>query len=553
MADGLSIVCVARIGNHAALAAELPVDAPTGSEAELLLSLYRHLGPESLETVDGEFALVIVDSLRDEIVLARDFFGFAPLYYAALPSGGFAFASEYKALLALPDVDPVVDRSMLQYLQHAKKLPVGRTLLTSVHAALPGTVATVTRSGATVATHSFRPLAVDDVIVREKVAVPVLRDALIDAVRRAADDLDPIGLALSGGIDSVGLAFVLRSVYPDREIHTFTTGYGAEDPEIRTAAQVAEAIGSVHHEVITSPALLEEELAELVWHLEDPFARSEVLQLFEIGKAAAGHVDVVLTGQGSDSLFGGMPRYRLLRLLQRLPFLRPSLTELYDLATKGLLPRRRMARLMARFYYRDGVSPVPAILGSEYSAPRHGAFDVGREFVNRQMAEGYQSGQALDIPKYERSFAASGVSLRSPYCDVEFARVAFRISDRLKIRGVNSKYILRRTLAAFMPTSLTKLPKRMQRMRCDLVFSRVLDGVADAVLSAESIEKRGFMAREEVWKLRQRDPDSPYPYESAMRLWTAILTEFWAREFLDRRGHRPDVTVDHGERELRRA
>jgi asparagine synthase (glutamine-hydrolysing) len=551
-AAGLAIACVARIDNLPELRAMLPTPAPD-TEAALLLSLYRTLGPESLEAVSGEFAFVIVDLESRDIVVGRDYFGIAPLYFAVLPDGGLAFSSEYKALLSLPQVDVTADRGMLQYLQNSKKLPIGRTLLKSVQPALPGAVTTIEQGREGVATYMFTPLAVGDVIDREDAAVDLLRDALLGSIRRSAADLSPIGLALSGGIDSIGLAFLLRHVYPDREIHTFSSGYGDGDGELSAAAEVATLIGSIHHEIIPTPDLLVEQLPRLVWHLEDPFAGSEVVQLLEIGKVAAQHVDVVLSGQGSDSLFGGMPRYKLLRIMDRLPFIRPSLREFYELVTRGLSPRRALARLMKRAYYRDGFSPVPSILGSDYAVGPALLPTPGREFVNRAMAGGFQAGQSLDAPKYERCFAAYGLGYRAPYADVQVARAAFSISDRLKLKGLTDKYILRRTLAPFVPDRLTRQPKVVQQMRCDLAFSRALDGIADSLLRRDSVATRGFLDYEEIQALRRPDPGAPYNYLGAMRLWTVILTELWAREFLDGRGAGPEAIGDHREPELRRA
>lgn len=551
-ADGAAIVCTARIGNVDELRAMLPVPPPPDHEAALLLSLYRTLGPESLEKVAGEFAFVIVDLETREIVVGRDYFGTAPVYLTRPQGGGLAFSSEYKALLCLPGVEATADRDMLQCLQHAKKLPVGRTLLKSVQPALQGAVTTIERGGETVATYMFSPLVVGDVTRSEEDATEALRKALLGAVRRNAEDLDPIGLALSGGIDSVGLAFLLRHVYPDREIHTFSAGYGEGDPELGVAADVAATIGSVHHEVITPPQLLQEELPRLVWHLEDPFARSETLQLLEIGRVAAEHVDAMLSGQGSDSLFAGMPRYKLLRAFQNLPFLRSSIGEFYDRATLGIRPRRAVARLMERAYFREGTPPVPSILGSDFSAGPSGFPRVGPEFVNRAMAQGFQAGQSLDGLKYERCFAAAGLGYRAPYADVELARVAFSISDRLKLHGATDKYVLRRALDPFVPTRFIRQPKVAQRMRCDLTFSRTLDSIADSLLTRENVEARGFLDYEELQAIRVRVSGSPYSYECAMRLWTVILTELWAREFLDGRGRGP-LAVDHREPELRRA
>ena len=155
------------------------------------------------------------------------------------------------------------------------------------------------------------------------------------------------------------------------------------------------------------------------------------------------------------------------------------------------------------------------------------------------MARGFQNGQGQDFPKYERSFAAWGVGHRSPYCDVAFARAAYSISDSLKIRGRIQKYILRKAMSSVVPDEFLQVPKRMQTLRQDTVFADTLDELCSAVLSDSAVKNHGYFEYSAIEKLRRRSPGKPYRREAAMRLWTALTTELWAQEFLDRRGRGP--------------
>ena len=160
---------------------------------------------------------------------------------------------------------------------------------------------------------------------------------------------------------------------------------------------------------------------------------------------------------------------------------------------------------------------------------------VGCEFVNIAMARGFQKGQCSDFPKYERSFAVSGIKYRSPFCDESFARFAFTISDSLKIHRGVQKYILRKAMKSIVPDELLEVPKYMQTMKHDKAFSDTLDEICATVLSIDAVEKRGFFNYLDIKNLQYRPSGQAYSRDTAMRLWTILATEIWAQELLDKK------------------
>ena len=502
----------------------------------LLLSLYEKSGPAGFASVKGNYAFVLIDKEKREISFGRDYFGSVPLYFSSLSGGGIAFASEYKALLCLKSVKRNVDLDALQHLQCNKNLPPLHTLIKSIQAPDFGGVSVYDYSGHLLSSHKASPLSVEVRTTSEADAIKRVSAALVESVGRQCRDDERIGIALSGGIDSISVACILRQLYPEREIHSFTAGNSVDDPEIVTAARVAKHIGSVHHEIITSADLLKTELRQLVWHLENPIARSEVMQLFEIGKIAGEYVDVLISGQGADSLFGGMPRYKLLWLIRpllKLPLMRKPLTEFYNRTQLGLKPCSLLGKLFDKIYYRGKLPEVPAIKGAELPQPIT-LPPMSPEFVNINMARGFQKGQCSDYPKYERCFAVSGVSYRSPFCDEDFVRAGFTVSDSLKIHKGKQKYILRKAMKSIVPDELLEIPKYMQTMKHDDVFSDMLDELCIAELSRDAVEKRGFFVYTDIEKLQQRSAGQAYSRDVAMRLWTILVTEIWAQELLDK-------------------
>lgn len=543
--DGI-LVCDAAIYNAADVLLHLDqngVAMPVRTPAAILGALLDHGGPGALERVNGDYAFALIDRHRGEVLFGRDYVGSRPLYYTVLPSGGLAFASEYKALLRLSEVRPKLDRDMVQYLQCAKTLPAGRTLLANVKEVLPTGTTRLSRTGAVLARTEFAPIVVDGRITDEAEAADAVLHRLSEAVRRQAQDVARIGVALSGGIDSIGIAFLLRALYPDREIHSFTAGYGPQDPEMIRAAQVAKCIGSIHHEVLTGPALVRDRLYDLVWHLEDPCARSEALQLYWLGAAAQDKVDALFVGDGGDTLFGGMPRHRLLWLMERLPPLRQSLQELYDLTQLGRPPVHPFARMAAYACYRGRVPAVPRVVGARMPGPSP-LPPVTAEYVNINCAGVFSRLGERRGYKHDRAYGAWGLVARSPFNDVELARTAFAITDRLKIRWDVNKYVLRKALAPIVPEQFRRAAKIPQRMRYDLQFAEALDSVAATALSDAAVRRRGLFEPDDIRRLFRLRKSQRYGAEGAMRLWTAVLTEFWAQQFLDQPGrsaYRPDV------------
>jgi asparagine synthetase B (glutamine-hydrolysing) len=284
--------------------------------------------------------------------------------------------------------------------------------------------------------------------------------------------------------------------------------------------------------VLTPPSLVADSLEKLVWHMEDPSSRSEALQLLRIGEVASGFVPVLLSGQGADGLFAGMPRHRLIQMAGRLPLVRGPLFEIFDLTQLGVPPDSIAGKALAALLYRGKVPPVPTVIGGG-AVPRPDRMPPGPDFLNRVLAAGYQNSALQDVGKFERTFAASGVGYASPCLDVSFARMAFTIDERLKIRKGMEKYIFRTALSSVVPERFRSIPKHPQRMHYDVEFADCLDQAADALLSPASVKSRGFFEQRSIDRLRRRTDGRPYAAEAAMRIWTALATETWARLFLD--------------------
>ena len=508
----------------------------TDNDEEIILAMLKTEGTEGIEKINGDFAFAIWDKHDRELILGRDLSGCRPFYYTKLPFSGLAFASEYKAVLCIPGLQTEYDLDMIQCLQYYKKLPVGRTLFKKIHAVGAACIERFNEEGKKINTQTMSPIKASVVHNTEMEAAPFLFEKLKNAIRIRIEDKSNIGIALSGGIDSIGIAFICRGLFPDAQIHTFTAGYGDNSHDVKIAEKVANLIRSQHHKIETPPSLIGENINRLVWHLEDPYARSESLQLLKIGEEAGKHVSSLICGMEADALFGGMPRHKILWLMMKYPFLKKPLSEIYDFTQCGLQPESVVGKTLKTIYFRDTIPDVPKIKGANFS-PRKTEFPViKKEYFNAMLSNGFQNGACQDGQKLERTFAAHGVQYRTPFLDRNLVEAAYSISDTLKFKNRVQKYILRKALEPIVPQQLLYVPKNPQRMDYDLQFRSALNEVAKSYLDEKSVHDRGFFDYKDIEKLMTFPNHKPYPAEWSMRMWTAACTEVWAREFIDKQG-----------------
>lgn len=508
------------------------------SGASLLLDLFRLSGPSAFRQLRGPFAAAL--AVDDSVVLARDPLGYRQLYYTRTASR-FLFASEYKALLADPNVEARPDRDALQHIHQLKTQPPTRTCLEGVFPVPPGCCVSLS-DGSPVVTRYWDFSGSASGLEREDM-VDGLRRRMLEALRTQAERGDSIGVALSGGLDSAVTLAMLREVVGDREIQTFSAGYGEGDPELTGAAEVAEYFGTSHHPIILAPDELPEVLPRTVWHMEEPVGREDTPYLYRTCRIAARSVDVLFSGYDADLLFGGMPRHLLFEIGRLLPPARSALEGFLEYARFGREPSSLAGRMLVRLYYRGKAYPAPKVLGAGQ------VIEADLEFGRSSSGSGpltdhlSKQARATSHGMYDALHQAFGVHMASPFGDQDVIDWAFRLPDDVKVRRFNQKWILREAAKGLLPERARKLPKTLQRLRHDEEFSRVLQEMAKDLLAPERVRQRGLFDPDYVAKARSRPSGgNPYTNEQSYRLWSLILTELWAQAFLDQRGE-PSATA----------
>jgi asparagine synthase (glutamine-hydrolysing) len=507
---------------------------PTG-DAALVFELWRAQGVEGLALIAGQFALALWDGARGNLVLARDRVGYAPLYFA-LAGERLVFASEYKALLALDSIPARPNRQAIQTIQSTKWVRPGVTCLEGVYPVAPGTCVEV--KGEQVFSRRYWDIPVRVAAGDEASHASRLRQTFLETLRKQTAPYQRIGISLSGGLDSAIVAAGVRAVAGDREVHTISAGFGPDDTELANAETVARVLKTVHHPVVLDPDDLPGLLPWMVWHLEEPIGREDIAYLFVAAREAARYVDLVVTGFGFDGLFAGLPRHRLVDLGVKFPLFRRPLEEFFDYNLRSVEPRTPGGRALRTAYFRGKDFPAPRVIGADPLPAFPGFPRGGDQPLTNFLRRGF-----LVLPyqhPVERLYAGAGLRMNAQHTDPDFLATAFSIPDNLKIHGRTQKYILRRACEGLLPATILATGKSFNRLKHDTRMSEVLDDMADALLGPAALTGRGLIEPAYVTRLRARAANRPYSQERAYRLWSLLLTELWARAFLDRRGAAPE-------------
>jgi asparagine synthase (glutamine-hydrolysing) len=456
------------------------------SDTEVVLRLLVRDGEAALGRLDGMFALALLDRASGAVLLARDRAGQKPLYWAPLPGGGFAFASELLPLLGIPGVEATLDPQGLSHLLSFGFVPAPWTLRRGIAQLAPGECVWL-RAGETAqparwtpAPGPREPRLVGDVASLSH----ALEEVLSASVRSHLVSDVPVGVLLSGGVDSSTIA-ALAARHAGR-IETFSVVHNDPAYDERDAARaVANAIGSRHHEIEFSDApLSQDELDLLVDHHGDPFADSSSLAVLRLSREMRRHVTVALSGDGGDEVFAGYPRFTLLRVIAGLGVL-PGAGLRAVSTLCGVVPGRR-ARQLARTLHaaamprgRRAVALTTLFWPEEQArwlrpewmpTDPDGALDAllaerGANLESDPVASAHWLEQRLILPddmltKVDRMAMACSLEVRPPLLAAPVLDFAERLPFAAKHAGTSGKRVLRALARRLVPSWVIDRPKR---------------------------------------------------------------------------------------------
>jgi asparagine synthase (glutamine-hydrolysing) len=521
-------------------------------DTPVLPHLYEQHGTAFVERLEGMFALALWDAPRGRLVLARDRLGKKPLVWTRLEDGTLAFASELKALLALPGIRREPDLAALDAYLALGYVPGERTGLQGIRRLPPGHLL-VAEGDAVRVERYWRP-AVEQEELGDGEWLERARETVTAAVRaRLVADV-PLGALLSGGIDSA-IVVALMAQASSEPVRTFTAGFAdASYDERRYARAVAERWGTRHTEVVLEPDAAAT-IPRLAAAFDEPLGDEAALPLYLICEAARREVTVALVGDGGDESFAGYERYAAMGLAERVPAPAAAAGARLLRSLPGGRRERRGATFRAARFLEAAATPA----GERYGAlmevfplpMRAGlwAADARAELgplvspgllLGRPEAPGVAGLQLLDLdtylpgdllPKADIASMAHSLELRSPLLDRRVVELGLSLPGRLKLNGREGKQALRRAFADELPPLVAERGKRGFALPLAAWFRGELRSLAGDLLLDERSRNRGWLRPEAVEALLTEHAEGRADH--GHRLWTLTMLELWLREHVE--------------------
>jgi len=576
--DGsLWIVFNGEIYNHAELRPQLEARGHiyrTHSDTETIVHLYEEYGHDCAQHLRGMFAFAIWDTRRQQLFIARDRLGIKPLYYH-LTAEHFVFGSEVKVVLAHPGIDPEFRRAVLPEYLAFGYLSGEETFYHGIRKLMPGHWMEVdSRGQVNIQRHWDLSITPGDSFRSEADYIRAYRDLLEQAVRSHLMSDVPLGVFLSGGIDSSAVAALMTRIR-GTPVETFSVGY-TEDAysELPYARIVAQHLKSIHHEVLLGQQDFFDTLPHLIWHEDEPIVWPSSVPLYFVARLARDRVKVVLTGEGSDETLAGYTRYAFTLKNAAWDRIYRSVTPgairnwiRGSIANSTLISATMRRKLSHTFLARNGNSWASFYFDNFFSAfsESEQAALFSRELA-QEFAPGtpyqhvleywdHSSGKMLqrllytDIKTYllellmkqDNMSMAASIESRVPFLDHLLVEFATNIPENLQLGGFAGKRILKKAVEDLLPHSILYRPK----LGFPTPWSRWLAGpqleiIRDLLLEPRSIE-RGLFQRSTLERIFQEHRAGYRDHYD--RIWRLLNLELWQRICIEKEDHRPAPAV----------
>jgi asparagine synthase (glutamine-hydrolysing) len=542
----------------------------TNSDTETVLHLLERHGTAAIEQLRGMFAIALWDTSERKLLLARDRFGVKPLYYLHQPDGTLLFASEIKSVLEASGRRPALNRTALPdfLANHApsgeetlfegvRRLPAGHTLTWQ-----DGRISIRRYWDLPYSTPAAAPAPGS---AAEAALVEEFRARFTEAVRiRLMSDV-PLGMFLSGGIDSAAITATMSELVKD-PIRTFSVAFAEREAnELEFARLVSRRFGTEHREIVVSPSEFFSHLPRLTWNEDEPIAHPSSIALFFVSKLASRHVKVVLTGEGSDEMLAGYNRYRVTEYNVRLG----GLFDRYvPGAVRGGLRRvvaslPRTSRLRQRAertfvcrgsdldeLYFDNFAVfgrgaqrsllVPAVRDELAVVDPYAAYHAAlqrvsdRPLLSRLLYADAKTYLHELLMKQDQMSMAASIESRVPFLDHPLAEWVSTLPQTMKLRGTTTKWILRAAMKGRLPDEILSRRKMGFPVPVGSWLRREWRPIVDELVLGPRAQARGLF---DAAAVRGLVAEHQSGINHSERLWGLITFETWARVFLDGEAH----------------
>ena len=556
-----AIVFNGEIYNHRDLAAVLTSAGhtyKTRSDTETILHAYEEYGDDCVQQFRGMFGFAIWDQRKRRLLLARDRLGVKPIYYYR--NGRFlAFASEIKALLEIPSIPREVDPEALDLYLSLRYVPGPRTMFKNIFRLQPGHV--LVADGGGVRTTKYWDIDYPDQERRSpEYLLERFRELLDESVRLRLLAEVPLGVFLSGGLDSSAILATMSGVAGGERVKTFSVGYqasGAEEEsanEFEYARLAAGAFASDHHEYRLNATDFAEFVPEMVRYLDEPLADPSCIPLYFISKLASQHITVVLSGEGADEILAGYGIYGRMLALDRIyrgsgPFSRlaPWIARLTPSEKLGHYvsmcgqPLETRYRGVTRGFSAEGKL---RLVGGNRMKQSDGRLQeiFGGYFKTVEKASPLDQMLYVDakvwlpddlLVKADKMTMANGIELRVPFLDHKLVEFAATLPYASKVQGKGGKTLLRAAMRGVLPDAIIDRPKKGFPSPIGSWLRTSLRQFTRDYLLARNSASSQYVDREETARLvREHEQGGA---DRSQEIWTLLVFEFWHRHFIENR------------------
>ncbi len=528
----------------------------TRTDTETIVHLYEEEGERCVEKLRGMFAFAIWDSRKQSLLLARDRAGKKPLHYA-LTGRTLLFGSEIKSILQYPKIKREVNLDAISDYLSFGYVPDPATAFHGIHKLAPGH--TLTFKDGQLRTRCYWDFNYDGEPYlapprEERFYIERVQELLKESVRIRLESEVPLGAFLSGGIDSSTIVALMAREMGE-PVKTFSIGFNESSfDELKYARVTARKFQTEHYEFVVTPDICRI-VDELVWHHDEPFADISSVPTYVVSKMAREYVTVVLSGDGGDELFGGYERYVTHRQRQnweRLPaWMRRNL--LYRLSSA--LPQNTLGKNFLRNIALDGGARYidsgsyfgieaqkkllthelrSALCGYDPAAAPRRIFDAptSPERLDHLLyldSKTYLPGDIL--VKVDRMSMANSLETRAPLLDHKLIEFVQTIPASLKLRGFDTKYILKQAVAGIIPEEIIHRKKQGFDVPIKQWFNNQLREMLDDTLNDRQTRGRGYFNQRAVQAIL--DEHRRGRRDNARHLWGLLMFELWHRAFID--------------------
>ncbi|QLA15096.1 asparagine synthase (glutamine-hydrolyzing) [Desulfolutivibrio sulfoxidireducens] len=535
----------------------------TNSDTEVILNAWMDKGPDCLDAFEGMFAFALWDKRTRTLFAARDRFGKKPFFYT-LQKGVFAFASELTALRTLPFLSlDVATQALARFLSY-EYVPTPQSIYRQVKKLKPAHYLLFHAGEISTAPYWDMPPPDPDTGQSENELCERLRLLLAQAVKRRLVSDVPLGVFLSGGIDSSTVAAFMAGM--SATIKTFSIGFTEKSyDESAYARSVAKRFATEHHERILSAAECGGLLPDIVARFDEPMADPSIVPTYLLSKVTREKVTVALGGDGPDELFAGYeyyPGFKLAEKYLRLPaFLRKGLIE--PIARRlpqssGYVNPRRVAQTflagvaaprnlrvqtwLSAFSPEAQMSlwhnPDPDVLApARLFAPTTRLFDAfPADAPLAKVFYTFARQYMLDyiLVKVDRCSMMHSLEVRAPFLDRDLAEFACRLPITMKLRGETRKYILKKAVADILPKEILTRPKRGFLIPSAMWLRESLKPHMDELLGEAFLKKQGLFNPKTVAALRAEHQNGTRDHRK--ELWTLLVLQLWLK------AHNPSIS-----------